>query len=455
MNLRTRLTIVVSVLIAIVAAGVGGIAVSSTYTAGISRIDAGLAAVAATVENASGDAVFAASSAIEDEGLAATVMLVATGGELITIKRSTVVISSLPSKELLRRARNAPVTVAGDPDYRFRAVGAGGGRIILIAVSIAGLESDRTANLNLLLMASVVLVLLSILMMRRFMRSDLRRIDELIRAAEEIAAGNTDANIADGTGRAEVDRLSRALRRMVVTLQHAIVTERDAHSAMQRFLGDASHELRTPITVVQGYLDLLTDHDRLSDEDIDRAVARSAEEVERMEALVHDLLLLAELAETRTLRRAPVDLRELIAKRIADFGIMDPNRVVSADLPAQCVVTGDARLIESLVNNIMTNIHRHTPQDAAVAIHLTQDAASTTLIVDDAGPGLPVDRYTMETQYFQRFDEARSRSAGGSGLGLSIISEVTRQHGGTMHLAPSPLGGLRTTITLPRVLAEG
>lgn len=451
MNLRTRLTIAVSILITFVALSVGGIAVSATYSAGISRVNASLDAIAAAVENATSAPVFVASSAVEDEGLATTVALLDRNGKLVVEKRSPVSLDPVPGADALRRATSHAVTIASNPDYQLRVVTISSGRSVLLASSIAGFESDRAQNLNLLLFASLGLVLIGIIVIRQFIRLDMRRIESLIQSAEEIAAGRTDVVILDGNGRAEVDQLSRALRRMVGTLRQALTTEQVAHARMKRFLGDASHELRTPITVVKGYLELLTDHDQLQDEDIDRAVERSAEEVDRMEGLVNDLLLLAEISETERQAMDEVDLGEIVSKRVHDLRVIDPQRTVVSDLPASCTVLGDRRLLESLVSNIVVNVHRHTPEDAEVHIRLMQDAVGTVLRVDDAGPGLPPERYQANPQYFQRFDTSRSRSTGGSGLGLSIIAEVTRQHGGDLQLTRSDeLGGLCTTIRLPR-----
>ncbi len=450
MNLRTRLTIAVSILITFVALSVGGIAVSATYSAGISRVNASLDAVAAAIENASSAPVLVASSAVEDEGLATTVALLLGDGQVLTVKRSPVTLTRAPSADLLKRAALRAITVSSDPDYQLRVVAIDHGRRVLLASPIDGFEADRAQNLNLLLFASFGLVILGIMVIRQFIRLDMRRIESLIQAAEEIAAGRTDVVILDGNGRAEVDQLSRALRRMIGTLRQALTTEQVAHAQMKHFLGDASHELRTPITVVKGYLELLTDHDQLRDEDIDRAVERSSEEVERMEGLVNDLLLLAELSETQRHAMDRVDLVEVISKRLRDLQVIDPNRVVTSELPDSCPVTGDRRLLESLVSNIIVNVHRHTPADAEVRVRLTQDHEGTELRVDDAGPGLPAERYQGDPQYFQRFDVSRSRSTGGSGLGMSIIAEVTRQHGGTMQLVRSDLlGGLCTIIRIP------
>ena len=215
---------------------------------------------------------------------------------------------------------------------------------------------------------------------------------------------------------------------------------------MQQFIDDASHELRTPLTVVKGYNELLASG-TASAELQARAVTRVQREVERMEELVRDLLLLAELREAPQHASLRVALSELVSQRASEFAFENPERSVTSNVKGAININGRPELVERLLNNAMTNILRYTPNDAAVRIALDAVGANARLIVEDGGPGLPA--YGVRPQRFQRFDESRSRETGGSGLGMSIMADVAESLGGEMVTEPSPLGGLRLVFLLP------
>jgi signal transduction histidine kinase len=102
-----------------------------------------------------------------------------------------------------------------------------------------------------------------------------------------------------------------------------------------------------------------------------------------------------------------------------------------------------------MISNVISNISRHTAENTEVEIVLTHLDGNAIFIFDDAGPGLSAELYARSKEGFQRFDRAHSKSGGGFGLGLSILSSIVQRHGGTLSMSKSPLGGLRTQITLP------
>jgi signal transduction histidine kinase len=217
---------------------------------------------------------------------------------------------------------------------------------------------------------------------------------------------------------------------------------------MQNFLGDASHELRTPLTVVKGYVELLSTQN-MDEEQRARAFDRVNSEVVRMEALINDLLLLAELGESKPVGVGAIDLSGLVLAAVQDLKVLQPERSVRTSVEVGVSMHGTAELIQQLISNLFANLRRHTPADTRVTVSLSKTDHQATLTIDDAGPGLPAESYARGINHFQRFDASRSRESGGSGLGMSIMAAVVRQHGGTIELNPSPLGGLQTVINLP------
>ena len=215
------------------------------------------------------------------------------------------------------------------------------------------------------------------------------------------------------------------------------------------FFTNISHELRTPLTVVRGYVDILFSGRELSEEQRERALRRLVSESKRMDVIINDLLLLAELGEVDVNLSDEVDFSQIVVDHFADLRMHQPERTITLDVEPSVVLTGNAELLERLVANIKANILRHTQANIAVRASLALRGDSIVLEVADAGPGLPQSMYERSTTEFQRFDHSRSRDGGGFGLGLSIIASIVQRHAGTLEMAPSHLGGLLTRVVLP------
>ena len=167
-----------------------------------------------------------------------------------------------------------------------------------------------------------------------------------------------------------------------------------------------------------------------------------------MENLIHDLLLLAELGETSVPIREEVDLSDLLSSHTRDFKTLNSQRSVSIDVEDGITCLGSTDHLRRLMQNILNNISRHTPTTAPVRIALSKNGKRTTLLIEDGGPGLPENSYRDGIELLNRFDTARSRETGGSGLGLSTIAAIVHEHGGTLALRKSALGGLAVEVTL-------
>jgi signal transduction histidine kinase len=274
----------------------------------------------------------------------------------------------------------------------------------------------------------------------------------LIGFASEIAHGNDATQFPPESGSPELRELRTSLVTMVGSLQRAIDTERHASREMQRFIGDASHELRTPLTVIKGYSEIL-ERPNLDDAMRTRALERVRREVLRMDNLVTDLLFLTEVRESASLTVSPVALSDVLNDAVGNFRVDHPERRLKANVAANVWVTGREEYVERLINNSLTNIARHTPADAAVEVNLDVVGNRAIVLVDDAGPGLPPGAYERDARQFQRFDPARSRESGGTGLGMSIMADIVATLHGELDVSKSPLGGLRLRFELPTTSA--
>lgn len=223
--------------------------------------------------------------------------------------------------------------------------------------------------------------------------------------------------------------------------------DRLALARMQSFIGDASHELRTPLTVIKGYSEMLANQQMSAPEDRLRAQTRVSSEITRMENIISDLLLLAELGETREISLKNIHLSEIVTGHARDFATLNPARTVEIDVDP-LDIDGDVEHIHRLLNNALSNIARHTPEDAHVRISL-HASPKKTLLIEDGGPGLPPEMYGKAATHFQRFDRSRSREKGGSGLGMSIMHAIAAEHRASFEIKRSSLGGVALEIIFP------
>jgi len=229
---------------------------------------------------------------------------------------------------------------------------------------------------------------------------------------------------------------------------------------MQHFLGDASHELRTPLTVIKGYVELAIKSENQSDSK--KFLTKSTSEIQRMEGLISDILLLAEIGELPQTPEEKINFSQLVTNLLDGFRATSPERLVESTVAPDISFIGDEYILTQMVSNIFANIRRHTPVDAPVRVNLSRSSNSISLVIEDGGPGMAIlnepglnggslrtRKLNREGRVFHRFDKSRSRESGGSGLGISIIEGAVKRYSGSVELKRSDLGGLAVGITLP------
>lgn len=235
---------------------------------------------------------------------------------------------------------------------------------------------------------------------------------------------------------------------ILISRSGALVIERAHRKKMQEFLGDAAHELRTPLTVVKGYAELL-EKKVLDGEREGLAFVRLNSEIKRMESLISDLLVLAELGEDSPDEQTRVDLSTLLLESIQDFQVVAPLHSIEMKISQGVSILASEKYVQRFIANALTNIRVHARPDVPIRVTLSSGKA-IALIIEDGGVGLPAASYGEKIQGLKRFDRSRSRTTGGSGLGLSIMSAVIERSHGSLMLRKSDLGGLAIEVELPR-----
>jgi two-component system OmpR family sensor kinase len=244
--------------------------------------------------------------------------------------------------------------------------------------------------------------------------------------------------------------LGDALNSMMSTIEGAFGEKERSEARLRRFVADASHELRTPVTTIRGYAELYR-HGGLADTgDLDQAMRRTEQESVRMASLVDDLLLLARLDEGRPLDRQPVDLGVLGVDAAADARAVAPDRVVTAVVTEGVTVDGDEDRLRQVVGNLVGNALVHTPAGTAVSVRVHEADGRAVLEVHDDGPGMPADVAARAFERFSRADASRSRNGGGAGLGLAIVQAIVVAHGGEVRLTSALGAGTTVHVELPQ-----
>ena len=314
---------------------------------------------------------------------------------------------------------------------------------------VAALPLNRTdAAINRLFLAfglaALVLLAVSALVAWWFVRLGLRPIKQMTLAADAVTAGARGRRVEFDDTRTETGRLGHAFNVMLDERQ-------GAEDRLRRFVADASHELRTPITSIRGYVDLYRQGGLADGRRLDDAMRRVGQEASRMGSLVEDLLLLANLDQGRPLAAEPVDLGQVLNDAAADALATQPTRSITlhAPGPGELVVTGDDDRLRQVVAVLVQNALVHTPETAAIELSATRAGSTAVLMVTDRGPGMTAEEAEHAFERFYRGDPSRSRHRGGSGLGLSIAKSIVEAHHGSITLVSSPGSGCRFTVTLP------
>ena len=207
-----------------------------------------------------------------------------------------------------------------------------------------------------------------------------------------------------------------------------------AARGMQEFIGDASHELKTPLTVIRGYSELLAS----SPENVAKYAKKINDESKRMAQVIDQLLKIAALDEGRKDEEINIEIKEFLNSHIEDLLVLQPKRPVTfRGNPLSIKAPYD--LVDTLLSNVLNNARIHSPVTAPIQVTIQ----GKTVIIEDGGPGLK----EIPDKPFKRFDSSRSRETGGSGLGMSLIQKSAKELGAKLHFSKSELGGLKVEIT--------
>ena len=240
----------------------------------------------------------------------------------------------------------------------------------------------------------------------------------------------------------ELGELARTFNEMLGSLEAAYL-------AQQRFVADASHELRAPLTAIQANLELLERHQGMSVAHRSEAVAEASREAERLSRLVADLLALARADAGVPIRRGPVELDRLALESVQETRRIAEGRRIEVDKLEPVVVVGDGDRLKQLLLILLDNAVKYSPGGGKVGLQLRRNGSGAELRVRDNGVGIAQEDLSRVFERFYRADPARSRDPGGTGLGLPIARWIVEQHGGKIWIESKPGEGTEVFVRIP------
>ena len=271
----------------------------------------------------------------------------------------------------------------------------------------------------------------------------LRPVAQLPQIAAQIASSRELARrVPAGGARDELTVLARTFNDMLASLERA-------HIAQQRFVADASHELRAPLTIIHANLELLRRGDTLAPDERASAIREAHTEAGRLARLVADLLALARADAGVPIRRVPVELDRVLVDVVGEARHLLRGQRLEIGQIEPTVVAGDPDRLRQLLLILLDNAIRYTPAPGRVSVTLRRATTSAELQVHDEGVGIAAEDLPRVFERFYRADRARSRDPGGSGLGLAIAQWIVARHDGTVTLRSRPGEGTRVAVVLP------
>ena len=240
------------------------------------------------------------------------------------------------------------------------------------------------------------------------------------------------------------------LRRLALTFNEMLQSLEVAYQGQQRFVADASHELRAPLTAIQANLELLERHRDMPEADRREAVSEASREAARLGRLVAELLALARADAGVAIRSQHVDLDRVALEAVQEARhLAGGRRRVEIEKLDPVSLSGDPDRLKELLLILLDNAVRYTPEQGVISLRLQRNGTHAEVGVSDNGLGISPEDLPHIFERFYRADPARSNDPGGSGLGLAIARWIAERHGGSISIQSEPGKGTRATVSLP------
>ncbi|MFF5995283.1 ATP-binding protein [Lysinibacillus sp. KU-BSD001] len=274
------------------------------------------------------------------------------------------------------------------------------------------------------------------------LRHIMRPLHELQQAVQQMSTGDYTARVSV-TSKDEIGQLSKAFNDMAQAIQQE-------DEEKKTFLATVSHELRTPISYVKGYSESIQ-NGFIEGEQKEEAIRLIAREANRMERLTNELMQLVHVEEEQAVEMYPIVLAETLRDAIQIIHVKAKEKQIDIMLEAdeELIVEADEEKLKQILINLLENAIRYSDEKKTVRVEARAHEKMAVMKVIDKGIGIPQEDLPKITERFYRVNKARSRADGGSGLGLSIVDKLVKQHQGTLHIESKVGEGTVVTVQIP------
>ena len=318
--------------------------------------------------------------------------------------------------------------------------------IILASQPLKPVEDELESLREILYFAAPIVLLLAGFGGWFLARQGLAPVTAMARSAREIGAGSLDRQLPVVNARDELGQLATTFNDLLTRLNAAFEEQR-------RFMADASHELRNPLSVMSTAAGVTLKKEHRAEEEYREALQIVAEQTRRLSRIVNDMFMLARAdAGQYPLRKRPLYLNDLLEEVARAGAVLATSRSASVKLTnlPEAVFHGDEDLLRQMLFNLVDNAVKFTPSEGTVTLSLERNDNDYLVSVADSGPGIPAEERHHIFERFYRADRTRVRTHdGGAGLGLAISRWIARAHNGDVELSDSGTTGTKFIVRLP------
>ena len=278
--------------------------------------------------------------------------------------------------------------------------------------------------------ASIVILLLAWRFYRRMLRKTLAPLDSVIASVSEVSVDNLDEPIVIADAQADIAKLVASTNELKVRLHDSFQTIEENQLKLQQFVSDASHELKTPLTTIQGYSEILLRGKLDNPEKIRYSLESMLDQTKRLTYIVNELLELSKLDRKVQMGKAELNLNDVLQDIFPLLKMIQEGRELKLTIGGIPNVLMNRKKIEQVILNIVQNAIFHSDPKTPIMIRTYQENEKVVLAITDHGEGIAEEHLPLIFDRFYRIDTDRSRESGGTGLGLAICQEIMHAHNG-------------------------